>query len=281
MLVLLAFFACSAGDIVAAPDDQSQLPETVVADDEPSAAVMDTVPGAGWLHPDGQVGRMSLSGSVRYITRYSDHWSGGRDYQIYHGAFTGVVHPRFTVHGDYRLYDFDGRRHEMAVGLTYYSVDPMTNRAADSVNADGPLDGPVFTARFGARFYNTPDSNAATVFELGAVLPLSTRLTLSAGYIYREDIRPDDAVSGYAGVSVYFADYATERVWENPDGPPGRPVLDFLAGVSSQGAAGEVAARFPLNPTLTLTGLVGLAFLDDRDVTAYTAGLRFTVYFKQ
>lgn len=240
-----------------------------------SADIIGQIPGPP-RHPDGALGRPSVSVAARYSTIYSDLWTGGLDHQAYRFGLDLVLTNRLTLHSLYALEDTDGRRHELLGGFSYFFSDPLA--VTGPVNADGPVGGPVVSLRGGARFFGDPDSAAGAQADARLTLPISRRLSLGTGYRWREVESSDDAISFYGVASAYFAEYPSDSAWANPDGPAGFPALRFLAGANGGNFGAEVQLLAPLQADLTLAAALRTERLHDPDRTAYSIELALFWY---
>lgn len=227
-------------------------------------------------HPDGVIGRPSFSVSATYSSAYSDRWSGGRDLQCYHGAFTFTPHPRITLSAAYRLRDNQQFRHEVIARLRLYTRSPKPSDPP--ANADGPLLSPVLSAFAGQRFYENSGTANAAVAELSASIPLTRHLTIEGGYRYHERIENDDALSTFGRTTLYMAAYEPDSMWINPDGPVGQPVARLTVGGSGNGYVIAPELLAPLQSRLTVVLLTRFEWLENPERTVWTGGFGLNWY---
>ncbi len=225
-------------------------------------------------HPDGAIGRASLSVATSYVSVFSDSWSGGRDHQNLHAALSVVVHPQASLQAEYTLFDPGLSHHRFLAGPTLYLRNPLA--AAGSVNPDGPVGSPVISLLGGVRFHTDADSAAIALADVRVLVPVSTRLSFGAGYRWQDETSPDRAVAAYGLLAIYPRPYPPDSAWANPDGPVGVPVLRLDAGAADRTWGASAHVLLPIQADLTLAASFQTERLAFPERTAYTARLGFT-----
>lgn len=229
------------------------------------------------LHPDGALGRPSAAAGIEYNSVYRDGCRGGVDYQKYYAEFGLVPVSRVALHARYAFTDLDPARHLLLGGFSLYIVNPVPTER--TVNADGPIWGPVLTLLGGARIPDHADSGTRALGDIRLVLPISSRLTVGGGYRWREEDTWNDPITGYGLVGVYLADYPADSAWANPDGPVGMPAFRLLAGAATDTWGVDLQLLAPLQIGLTLVVALGMERLIDPRRTVYVGNLGIVLYF--
>jgi hypothetical protein len=205
-------------------------------------------------HPDGLIGRFSLHGRFSYASVSVDDDAVVNDVLRYSVGLGWVLHRRFSLHSDFEARRQDSTRFELSGGIRLYSKDPL---AAPVANADGPVGGPVLRLSGGARYSGSSSGAVRAVGEAGVLVPVSTKLSLAAGWRFYEAIETSDITRVFGSVSLYFSRYFRGGRYLNPDGPPGYLATRILAGGSSRGYNGRLEFILPLEQTTSLKVLLG------------------------
>ncbi len=108
----------------------------------------------------------------------------------------------------------------------------------------------------GSRFASQGGSKSNTIADGIITVPVSSHLTLSAGYRYYQQIELLDVQKGYGSVSIYPTSYSSDSAYVNPDGPVGNLAMKVSGGGSKNGVFGECQAILPFTGDMTFTLLI-------------------------
>ena len=199
-------------------------------------------------HPDGAIGAISFHGQLTYGA-VNKGVTSGPDIQKYDFGLLWVAGSRVTMGGRFLVVDEDSLRYELNGGLTVYTRDPtQPNR---SKNPDGAIGGLAISLTGGMRYPDLAMETSKFVGDVAIALPVSRRISLTAGYRYYEDIELFDTQQGFGGLNLYLTNYSADAAYNNPDGPVGVLALSLTGGGSSEGFFGQLSLLFPISANLT------------------------------
>lgn len=201
-------------------------------------------------HPDGLVGQISLHGYACYASVSKKPTYSALDAQTYVLGLNLVASPQITLETRWEAFKQDSVRHTLWGGLKHYLKYPM--KESLRCNPDGRIGGIVLGLMAGARFSDSPAGATNAMGDISITVPVSTRLSLAAGYRYYEKIEVNDVVQGFSRLTLYFSEYPPDSVYVSPDGPVGYLVMSLSGGGSAKGVFGQISFIFPLDRKMSL-----------------------------
>ncbi len=205
-------------------------------------------------HPDGILGKPSFHAQISYASVTGTRKRPVGDIQRFTFGLDLVATSRLTLLSSIRATVQDSTKYEVAGGVRLYPVDPLTESRRK--NPDGPIGGFSLTGLVGNRFVSNGGSSSKVVADGILAVPVSTHLTLSAGYRYYQEIELLDVQKGYGSVSIYPRNYSADSAYVNPDGPVGNLALRVSGGGSKNGIFGECQAILPFSGDMTFTMMI-------------------------
>lgn len=228
------------------------------------------------LHPDGRIGRPSLSAFYTYFTVEKDPGLPVADIQEFGLSFVLVAGPQVAVVVEGNGETDDSSEYSALGGLKLYFASPT--RSTGTRNPDGRIGRPIVTILGGARTVAGIDGDQVLLGMGELTVPVASTVTLGAGYRYDDDLRPGDVRAYFASVTLYSSVSSVDSLYVNPDGPVGSIVAKLTGGGSENGWYGRLETVFSLKPSLSLAaGLTG-EWADEPYRRRLGAGIRFNLY---
>ena len=200
-------------------------------------------------HPDGPVGSVSFNGFFQYASVTKPPMVPTDDIQRFQGGLNWVADDHVNLMTRFLATREDSTRYELNGGIKVYLGNPVTSDKP--TNPDGAVGIPSFSLWGGIRYNDLSIEDPKFVGDFELIVPVSTRLSVLAGYRYFEEISEPDVQQAWGGINFFVDRYYADSAYANPDGPVGNVAIGLTGGGSSEGVFGDLTLSFPISNNVT------------------------------
>ncbi len=227
-------------------------------------------------HPDGVVGKLSLSFGLSYLSIKNQPGQPVVDAQKYKAKIGWVISEKFSEHQSFTILKEFQTTYQLGLGFRYYFSNPLQNTAR--VNPDGKIGSPIVTLDAIMLLDNYKKTKATTNFKVEILFPLSPSLSIFGGYTSYEKINSKDVEKTFGGLHFFLSSYPLHNKFANPDSPVSGMAISLSGGSREFGNYGEIDFAVPSSESTTVTVSLRSDFLEAPYDKTYTGSLQINYY---
>ncbi len=227
-------------------------------------------------HPDGTLGKLSLSAGASYLSIKNQPGEPIIDAQKFKADIGWIISESFTQRQSFMIIKEFQTTYSIGLGFSYYFSNPL--QPSVRINPDGKIGSPIFL--FDANFLlsNLEQTKTQKKYKAQILFPLSPSFSFFAGYTSYNEIRPKDNEKIFGGLHLFLSSYKPTSRYSNPDSPLSGMSISLSGGSGEYGNFGQLGFAVPASQSVTVQVSARGDFLEAPFDKVYTGSLQIRYY---